>query len=593
MKFRFTIGKKIGAGFGILIALTLIAFILTLVTLNKSRRINDEINDVVTPSVSALEEMNLILVESKMLITSWVFYQSNTDAPDKVALINLINVRYPELKKRINQLSVNWRGEEKQKALDLFNTVDSLFTFDKEIMETLTTFISYEDPSLLFMRQRVQEDDIEQFTKKASVQLLNLIEVEHTNASNKSGEMIQSFKVLQLVVQILGLFLLVGGVLTATFTVRTIVGPIHYLKDIILQMGRGVLPKDRIQNRNDEIGEMSVALNYLVDGMRSTTEFANEVGSGNFQSHYQPLSSEDSLGLALLKMREELEENERVLEAKVIERTEEVVRQKKEIESQNSKLDELLTKVTDSILYAKRIQEAILPPDDLVRRLLPNAFILFRPKDIVSGDFYWMDEKEGKILFAAVDCTGHGVPGAFMTIVGSNVLNQVVNNNLLTEPALILDGLNLGVTKTLRQGSSSSSKDGMDISFCCLDPKTNVLEWAGAFNSLYLVRNGDLQEIKANKFPIGYFVGGHKNFTNNTIQLQKGDAIYIFTDGYSDQFGGPNGKKFMAKNFRSLLLQIQHLTPEEQRKALNDNIDNWRGPHEQVDDVLVIGVQIK
>ena len=358
--------------------------------------------------------------------------------------------------------------------------------------------------------------------------------------------------------------------------------------------GKRVLPEEKIRNRNDEIGEMSLALNDLMDGLRSTTHFAKEVGSGNFASEYNPLSEKDTLGHALLKMRSELDENERFLEAKVVERTEEVVKQKEEIETKNEILEVLYKQVTDSIRYAKRIQEAILPPQSILRIILPNSFILYKPKDIVSGDFYWVEQKNGKTLFSAVDCTGHGVPGAFMSIVAYNILKYVVNNNNETQPARILDALNIGVSETLHQSNSETqSKDGMDLALCSIDFQKKELEFAGAFNPLYLIREGELLEYKADKFPIGYYTGTTaKPYKNNVIGLKSGDMVYVFSDGYVDQFGGPSGKKFMANQFRNLLLQICDKPVEEQKKILDHQLIDWQGVHEQVDDILVIGIKI-
>lgn len=358
-------------------------------------------------------------------------------------------------------------------------------------------------------------------------------------------------------------------------------------------MGLGVLPKERISYRTDEIGEMGTALNALVESMERTTEFAKQTGAGNFSAYYKPLSEGDTLGQALLKMRDDLAENERVLEQKVVERTEEVVRQKEEIQEKNQELEILYKQVTDSIHYAKRIQEAILPPQELFDQLLPNSFVLYKPKDIVSGDFYWLDKKGESVFCAAVDCTGHGVPGAFMSIVGSNLLKDAVNNSDFYAPSEIMDKLNEGVTSTLHVGlTEKQTKDGMDMTLCSFDFKKMELQFAAAFNPLYLVRNGQMIQYKADKFPVGAFVGEKRKFANNSIQLQKGDMVYIFSDGYADQFGGPKGKKFMAGTFRNLLLEVSALTASEQRKKLDDTIEMWRGHLEQVDDILIIGIKI-
>jgi serine phosphatase RsbU (regulator of sigma subunit) len=339
---------------------------------------------------------------------------------------------------------------------------------------------------------------------------------------------------------------------------------------------------------------MGIALNSLVESMESTTEFAKQTGKGNFEAYYKPLSKDDSLGHALLKMRDGLSENERVLEQKVVERTEEVVKQKEEIELKTKELEILFKQVTDSIHYAKRIQEAILPPNNLVKQILPESFVLYKPKDIVSGDFYWIDKKGDWSYFAAVDCTGHGVPGAFMSIVGYNLLKDILKNTESIEPSAIMDKMNDGVANTLHTNTTSGkqTKDGMDMTLCALNYKTLELQFSGAFNPLYIIRNNELIQYKADKFPVGMFIGEKQNFTNHLIQLQKGDSIYIFSDGYADQFGGPRGKKFMAGNFRQLLLDVSKLPIERQKTTLNQTIEEWRGNLEQVDDMLIIGVQV-
>ena len=251
--------------------------------------------------------------------------------------------------------------------------------------------------------------------------------------------------------------------------------------------------------------------------------------------------------------------------------------------------------ITDSINYAKRIQMSILPPDALVDRLLPDSFVLYKPKDIVSGDFYWVEECEGKVLFAAVDCTGHGVPGAMMSVLGFNLLSQAVNEKKLTVPAQILEHLDYGVDKMLRQSTDTNSvRDGMDLSLCCLDYGKGILQFAGAYNGLWMVKhNGkEFVELKADKMMIGVNAGhGADHFTNHEVKLEKGDTVYIFSDGYADQFGGPQGKKFKYKPMKELLVGIHDLPMAEQRTRLDEAIERWRGTLEQVDDILVIGVR--
>jgi ligand-binding sensor domain-containing protein/serine phosphatase RsbU (regulator of sigma subunit) len=293
--------------------------------------------------------------------------------------------------------------------------------------------------------------------------------------------------------------------------------------------------------------------------------------------------------ISYIKIRERalLREN-KILEEKVEARTAEVVQK-------NIELDEKNNDIMASIRYAKRIQDAILPPDEFVKKYLPKTFILFKPKDIVSGDFYWLDDKKDQVLFAAVDCTGHGVPGAFMSIVGHNKLDQIVAEQGLTKPSDILDELNKSVSYTLRQSylEDNQVKDGMDIALCSFNRKTNVMEYAGAFNPMWLIRKGELIEYKADKFPIGNLKAGEtKKFTNHSIPLEVGDTIYIFSDGFADQFGGPAGKKLKYSTFKNILLETQNLSMEEQGELLNKKIEEWRGNLEQVDDILVIGTRL-
>ncbi|MGL5891481.1 MAG: SpoIIE family protein phosphatase [Bacteroidia bacterium] len=596
MAFRFTISRKISLGFGVLIFLTLVAFALTLMTISTSRRNNDTVANIYTPSIDALQEMRLLVARSRNYITSWIKVELFSEDKDRLKV--LINNDYPQLEKRLDVLSENWNQGDQKLIDSIFTDCRSLWEAHRTVMTSLNDQDDYNDANVMFFIEPMvldDDEDVQQLTHKITERLDRLIDAQYKAASQKRKEIIDSFRLLEFVVLLLLIVLPVGGIIIALFTTRSITRPIQSLRRTLIQMARGVLPQESIKNRNDEIGEMSLALNSLVSSMKSTTEFAHEVGSGNFSSHYQPLSEEDTLGYALLRMRADLRENERVLEAKVIERTEEVVRQKEEIEVQNRKLEILYKHVTDSIRYAKRLQDAILPPPAIVNRLLPESFILFKPKDIVSGDFYWLNEKNGKIYVACVDCTGHGVPGAFMSIVANNMLNQVMRLKESLTAGQILDQVNKLAAKTINQNVDDSAvRDGMDMTLCVIDTETNTLEMAGANNPLYLFRNGELSEYKADKVAIGYTeYGGQHNFNTTTINLEKGDMIYLFSDGYADQFGGPKGKKFMVGQFRSFLTTIHTRSVEAQQKLLDETIEMWRGNLEQVDDVLVMGFRIQ
>lgn len=275
-----------------------------------------------------------------------------------------------------------------------------------------------------------------------------------------------------------------------------------------------------------------------------------------------------------------------IMEEEVAKRTQEIVEQKEVIEEKNKH-------IMDSIHYAKRIQDATLPDLKLMNHYLKESFILFKPKDIVSGDFYWIEKKGDEILFAVVDCTGHGVPGAFLSLIGYNSLNKIVNELNIIKPSEILEELNQSVYKTLQNNLEYNHiQDGMDMSICSLNTKTNVLQFAGAYNPLYIVSNNTITEIKGDKISIGSGEGNLQNkFQNNVVQLNKNDCIYLFSDGYADQFGGPKGKKFKYSRFKELLIEMNKLEMSEQGENLDKTITTWQGNLEQIDDVCVIGVK--
>jgi serine phosphatase RsbU (regulator of sigma subunit) len=306
-------------------------------------------------------------------------------------------------------------------------------------------------------------------------------------------------------------------------------------------------------------------------------------------------------------------ENEK-LEQTVKERTAEIRMQKEEIEAQRDeiqiqkevvekakdKIEKQQKSIMDSIHYASRIQEALLPPDEYLDEILGEHFVLFRPRDIVSGDFYWATQKEGKTVIVVADCTGHGVPGAFMSMLGMSFLNEIVNKEGIMEANIILNRLRENVKRSLRQtGKDNEAKDGMDISLCIIDYENMKMQFAGAYNPLFLLRDGQMERIKADRMPIGIYLREKDSFTNNVIDLKKGDYLYLTSDGFIDQFGGPTDDKVKAENFSNVLVENHKKSPDQQKEALVKFLEHWMSfkdktgrYYKQIDDILIVGIEI-
>jgi serine phosphatase RsbU (regulator of sigma subunit) len=263
------------------------------------------------------------------------------------------------------------------------------------------------------------------------------------------------------------------------------------------------------------------------------------------------------------------------------------------LEKQHALLEVKTREITDSIRYAERIQGAILPPEQKWNHILPNSFIFYQPKDILSGDFYWIAEVGSNVFIAAADCTGHGVPGALISIVNFNLLNKAVLEKGLLEPKEILDSVNIWLTETLNQKDSESIiKDGMDISFISIDKVSGKCTFAGANNPIYHFSGSEMYELKENRFPVGGYIHEEiQPFTSQEIQLKPGDTIYLFSDGFPDQFGGEKGKKYKYRAFKETLSKAKNFPISQQKVFLNQTYHTWKGDHEQTDDILIIGIQ--
>ncbi|MDF1546202.1 MAG: SpoIIE family protein phosphatase [Bacteroidales bacterium] len=295
-----------------------------------------------------------------------------------------------------------------------------------------------------------------------------------------------------------------------------------------------------------------------------------------------------SLIIYLLQRKKErrLQRDNKILELKVAERTFEIKKQKEQIEYKNRE-------ITDSLNYASQIQSAILPPKKMLNEAVSESFVLNKPKDIVSGDYFWANRINGQLVVTAADCTGHGVPGAFLSMLGVTFLNEITNKMEYLRANLILEKLRSRVIKSLHQeGYDQKRFDGIDLSLVVIDLKELKMQFAGANNPMYIIRNGMLTEFKGNRMPIGMHSYDNKPFTNHEIELKKGDIVYLFSDGYTDQFGGEYGRKFLTRNFKILLTEISKLPMNKQNNILEETFIAWKGKYEQIDDILVIGLKI-
>lgn len=283
----------------------------------------------------------------------------------------------------------------------------------------------------------------------------------------------------------------------------------------------------------------------------------------------------------------------RILEEKVLERTREIQAQKNEIEVQRDEINRKNSDITSSITYASHIQSAVLPPNDLIDKLFPENFIMNKPKDIVSGDFYWMTEKNKKIIFAVADCTGHGVPGAFMSCLGITLLNEIVNIHGITKSDAIISTLRKRVIQSLRQNSRNATmRDGMDITLCVLDPEKKKLQFTGAMNDMVFIRDGRMNILKADHLDVSISYLECGEFRMKELNCRKGDMIYLFSDGYQDQFGGTYNKKFLRPHFYTTLFEIHRMPVMNQKEMLEKKLNEWMKKHTQTDDITVMGIRI-
>ena len=584
--FRFTIGWRMAIGFGVFILAVGTLFISTRSLLGESRAIGKKIDIVLMPSVEAMEDLDRSLSESRMAISYWITVQSRSDDTEKLALKDLITKSIPRQIESLQHINNVWDIDSETQLDSLKIDTEHLFTAYRNIMNLLSDFSSYDDPIAMMDAEFLTLDGSALPTYDQSIrQRLDFL----SNALTKSlrdatSEMERLGDQLNFFAGSVSLAVLILGIIVGLTLTRSILIPVRHLKQALLSMGRGQQPDGKVPITSDEIGDMAVAVNRLAEGLKKTREFSEAVGSGDFNSPYQPLSKDDSLGHALLSMRDDLATTERELEQKVEDRTAEMSKQKQRAE-------DLYSDLRSSINYALRIQESILPTEKEVSEVFDNSAVFYRPRDIVSGDFYFF-RSVGRIrLVAAVDCTGHGVPGAFMSLVGYNALSHVTK--VFTEPSKILDRLNSAALEVLSSEKSPNHlQDGMDLVMLAIDMEKMELQFSGANNPLYVVRSGELHEMKSDKFAIASFKPDTRFYTQQVFTLEKGDTIFASTDGFVDQFGGPFGKKYMRRRFRELLVRLSEMPIDRHKDEFAKEFDGWKSKEEQVDDVLVISIRI-
>ncbi len=580
-------------GFGLLILVVCIVFYITNNTLNESREINNRINNVYAPSVKALDELNNQLVRAQQLMKRWSMVQIREDDRDRTEVVIMCEEKIPSQLKLLKTLSLQWEPADTVRFNAIIRHYENLNIAYNEIRKLLHSFESYLDPMSSMMAEDYFVDGGLINSESAVLyENLNDILMNQRNSMNVEIELMnKSFEKLSSLLVNIAIGVLIAGLFIAFFTTRSIVRPVNSLKRKLINLSQGIYSMHHTRAGNDEIGDMALAVHRLITNFEKTKEFSLSVGAGHFNVPFTPLSEQDELGHALIQMRNDLASYRHEMEEKVAKQTEEIRKQKEQVELQRERISEVYNDLQSSIDYAKRLQETILPNDAYVQNMFPQSFVLNRPKATVSGDFYWFKTKGNKKMVAAADCTGHGVPGAFMSLVGHNILNQA--SKVYNQPAAILNTVNRLSAEVMRSNEGQHfMRDGMDISLCIIDEDEMTLEFSGAHNSVYIIRNQEVFELEAEHFSIGTFVNGEKEFADKKFQLQKGDCIYLYSDGYADQFGGPKGKKYLRKRFKNTLVEISKFDMHIQLARLNIELDIWQGGHQQVDDVLVIGLKI-
>ncbi len=576
---RQKIGTKIRVGFFLLVGLILINGIITIYVLSTSMKLDRKVTEVLNPTQRSVAELELFVTNSKEHCKKWV---QEIHEDDRKFFLAKLDTTFPELEKQIMDLAAQLDDNKEQARFKA--VMDSSRALLQTMEKVVNTDLSMERIDELYSTIVVVDENITPRTEQLLRSIASLSDDMQNSVQEIADTKVKSFRLLEILVYVFIVALIVLGILISRSTEKSIVGPIKKLKAAIDTLRIGAIPEHVENDSQDEVGEMSVSVNRLIESRKQTANFAEQIGREEFSADYTMLSGQDILGASLINMRDNLKVSKEELEAK----QEALVEVNDIVQNKNKK-------ITESINYAEHIQKAILPTDEVLQKYLPESFIYYVPRDVVSGDFPWLYRRGNDLYVAAVDCTGHGVPGALLSFVGYFSLNEILGRSDFDKPADILDELNRRVNITLRgKQQESKVRDGMDIALCKISLDSNKIEYAGAYRPLYHISQGKAKRIKGDSMPIGRT--HHSNelkYTNHEIEYSKGDTILFFSDGLPDQFGGsnPDEDQYLSGRVKRVALENLDKPIMELKEVFRKDFEEWKGDTRQTDDVLLIGVR--
>ena len=591
MSLKIRIGfKKLYIIFFILVFFSVISAILIPVQLQRQGRKINHIQNEVNPFVVKLNQLDLLLSNSKLLIISWIYLPDNQI--EKKQLMILHDEDYPALKLKIKQ-SPNYLMSDSVALKNLFLQIDTVLNVQQEVMtDYLSRIEDYSNPIKMFTSNELLTTEIYPRTIEAQHILKEIISKNEKEAEVLRTSMIGSFRLIMTVAVLIGIGFVLIIVFVGIYIFKTVTKPVLEVRDILHVLSSGAQPEITLHSNEKVIQEMVSAVQVLARNFSATAYSATEIGKGNFNVKFSPLSDGDILGKALVLMRDSLKSYSEEMEQKVLDRTILLQKQNELLHEQKLVIEEKNNNIISSITYAQRIQTALLPLDYSIKTYFDEYFIIYKPKDIVSGDFYWFTEKNGKQFVVVADCTGHGVPGAFMSMLGITLLSQIIEvENFLSADEILMQ-LHKAVRVALKQ-VETENQDGMDIALCIIDWAERKMEYAGAHNPLYYFQQGELFEIKADHMAIGgYQQEQERVFTSNIIDISVPTTFYIFSDGIQDQFGGEKGRKLSKKGLKELLASVQDDSMANQKQLIESYLEKWMSLNQQIDDISILGMKL-